>query len=188
MSQQAPRVIATRISKEKIDTIEVLCLVFGDQKKYRLFTTTDEDLTEVTWDLDPVEFDRTDSADLERYLVESFWLLRICRSEIARACELFRAGITRSSGGKATTDTIEVLGGLGVLLVEMLNRIQTIDVADETTSVVLHYFEENLDLLNELRTSSTNVHGALHGCRLVFRELASELVLKNTRRNPKGTL
>jgi len=84
MTHPAPRVLATRTSKTLTDTLEILCLERGLTKVYRLYTTTDEGLSETFWDLDPVEFNRTDESDLNTYLTESFWLTRISPTEIHR--------------------------------------------------------------------------------------------------------
>ena len=67
----SPRILATRVSKTQTDSLEALCLEWGIDKRFRLYTSTDEDLSESVWDLDPVEFTDVEETDLVTYLVES---------------------------------------------------------------------------------------------------------------------
>jgi hypothetical protein len=52
-------------------------LITGTNKRYRIYTTTDESLIEGRWDLDPIEFDTVDDERVKTYLIEFFWLLQI---------------------------------------------------------------------------------------------------------------
>jgi hypothetical protein len=116
MPHPAPRVLATRISKTLTDTLEILCLERALTKAYRLYTTTDEGLSETFWDLDPVEFNRADESDLNTYLIESFWLTRISPGGIESACDLYDQGIFEISVGPENLQSATDLGSLGVLL------------------------------------------------------------------------
>ena len=77
MIRSTPRLLTTRISKLLIDNLETLCLITGTNKRYRIYTTTDESLIEGRWDLDPIEFDTVDDERVKTYLIEFFWLLQI---------------------------------------------------------------------------------------------------------------
>jgi hypothetical protein len=179
MPHTAPRVLATRISKTLTDTLEILCLERGLTKAYRLYTTTDEGLSQFRWDLDPVEFNRTDEPDLNTYLIESFWLTRISPGEIHSACDLYEQGIFETSIGEANQQSTTDLGSLGVLLIEMFNRIQTINPKEAHSTEVLEYIDSNLSKLESLPSLPVTVQTSLHGCRLVYREILAESVMRN---------
>lgn len=72
MIRSTPRLLTTRISKLLIDNLETLCLITGTNKRYRIYTTTDESLIEGRWDLDPIEFDTVDDERVKTYLIEFF--------------------------------------------------------------------------------------------------------------------
>ena len=182
MSPPAPRVLATRTSKTLTDTLEILCLERGLTKAYRLYTTTDEGLSETFWDLDPVEFNRPDESDLNTYLIESFWLTRISPGEIQSACDLYQQGIIETSVGPENLRSATDLGSLGVLLIEMFNRIQTINPKDAHSAEVLEYIDSNLTKLESLPSLPVTVQTSLHGCRLVYREILAESVMRNRER------
>ena len=173
-----PRVLATRRSKTLADTLELLCLEPGLTKRYRLYTTIDESLSETMWDLDPVEFDSTDDPDLHTYLTESFWMTTVSPLELRRACELYSSGVTGSPVGATNEQSVVDLGSLGVVLMEMFNRIQTIDPSEAHSSIVLQELDTNLRRLEALPNLSDSVRNSIHGCRLVYRELQAEAVLQ----------
>ena len=182
MPHPAPRVLATRISKTLTDTLEILCLERGLTKAYRLYTTTDEGLSKLPWDLDPVEFNRADESDLNIYLIESFWLTKISPGEIHSACDLYEQGIFETSMGEANQQSTTDLGSLGVLLIEMFNRIQTINPKEAHSTEVLEYIDSNLSKLESLPSLPVTVQTSLHGCRLVYREILAESVMRNRER------
>lgn len=182
MPNPAPRVLATRTSKTLTDTLEILCLERGLTKAFRLYTTTDEGLSETFWDLDPVEFNRADESDLNTYLIESFWLTRISPGEIQSACDLYQQGIIETSVGPENLKSATDLGSLGVLLIEMFNRIQTINPKDVHSVEVLEYIDSTLSKLESLPSLPMTVQTSLHGCRLVYREILAESVMRNRER------
>jgi len=182
MTHPAPRVLATRTSKTLTDTLEILCLERGLTKVYRLYTTTDEGLSEPFWDLDPVEFNRPVESDLNTYLTESFWLTRISPTEIQSACDLYQQGIIETSVGSENLQSATDLGSLGVLLIEMFNRIQTINPKDAHSAEVLAYIDSNLSKLESLPSLPKTVQTSLHGCRLVYREILVEAMQRNRER------
>ena len=179
---RSPRILATRVSKTSLDTLEVLCLEWGVVNRFRLYTTTEEDLSESFWDLDPVEFNRSDEPDLNTYLTESFWLTRISPGEIQSACDLYQQGIIETSVGPENLQSATDLGSLGVLLIEMFNRIQTINPKDAHSAEVLEYIDSNLSKLESLPSLPKTVQTSLHGCRLVYREILVEAMQRNKER------
>jgi hypothetical protein len=70
------------------------------------------------------------------------------------------------------------LGSLGVVLMEMLNRIQTIDPSEAHSSIVLQELDTNLRRLEDLPNLPDSVRNSICGCRLVYRELQAEAVLQ----------
>jgi hypothetical protein len=182
MTQPTPRLLATRDSKTLTDTIEMLCLERGISKLFRLYTTTDEGLSETFWDLDPVEFNRGDEPDLYAYLIESFWLTRISLGEIEGACDLYQQGVIEASVGPEDLQSVSDLGSLGVLLMEMFNRIQTISPKEVHSTDVLEYIDANISKLESLPALPKTVQTSLHGCRLVYREILAEAIQINRAR------
>lgn len=176
------RVLSTRVSKNKIDTLEVLCLKQGTIKRYRVFTTFDDEPGESSWDLDPIDFDSVNDEDLYRYLAESFWLLRIGLSEVQRACDLIDKKIFLTPVGASNELSISEMGSLGVVLIEIFNRIQTIDTSDDSSWEVLGYLNDNLSMIESLPTLPNSVQSSLHGCRLAYREISGEVELNRSRR------
>jgi hypothetical protein len=177
--RSTPRLLATRTSKSLIDTLETLCLITGTNKRYRIYTTTDESLIEGHWDLDPIEFDTVDDEQLKTYLIESFWLLQISQHELQKACELYDQGTAQTQVGAVNDQAAIDLGSLGILLIEMFNRIQTIDPRDAHSIEVLNYIDANLSKLESLPALPQSVRNSIHGCRLTYDEIRREVVLRN---------
>jgi len=71
---------------------------------------------------------------------------------------------------------------LGVLLIEMFNRIQTINPKDAHSAEVLAYIDSNLSKLESLPSLPKTVQTSLHGCRLVYREILVEAMQRNRER------
>jgi len=176
------RILSTRVSDTKIDTLEVLCIKRGTIKKYRMFTSVDDEQQESRWDLDPVEFDSADDSELYRYLIESFWLLRISPSEVKRACTLFDKKVFLTPVGELNERSINEMGSLGAVLIEIFNRIQTIDTSEDCSRDVLQYLNDNLMKIDSLPSLPKSVRNSLHGCQLTYREIAAEVELKRFRR------
>lgn len=183
MIEMPQRVLSTRVSNTKIDTIEVLWIKRGALKRYRVYTSVDDEASDSSWDLDPVDFDSEDDEELYRYLVESFWLLRISRSEIQRACDLLDQGVFITPVGASNIQSINEMGSLGVLLVEIFNRIQTIETSEESASEVLGYISGNILMIESLPSLPTSVRNSLHGCHIAYREMLGEAEAYRLRRN-----
>jgi hypothetical protein len=71
------------------------------------------------------------------------------------------------------------LGSLGILLIEMFNRIQTIDPRDAHSIEVLNYIDANLSKLESLPALPQSVRNSIHGCRLTYDEIRREVALRN---------
>jgi hypothetical protein len=181
MSSPRPsfRLLATRASKSLIDTLEALCLTKGTRQKYRIYTTIDESLVEGDWDLDPIEFDSADEEHVKIYLIESFWLLQISQHELRTVCGLYDQGITQTPVGVENDQAAIDLGSLGILLLEMFNRIQTIDPRDVHSGEMLDYLDTNLRKLESLPSLPASVKDSLHGCRLTYDEIRKEVIRRN---------
>lgn len=167
-----PRLLATRSSKGMTDTLEVLCLEWGIDQRFRLYTTTDEDLSESVWEIDPVEFDTPDDAKLTTYFIESFWLTEISTRELRTGCQLYVNGVTQSPATSRYRDSITALGSLGVLLIEALNRAQTIDPADPEAPEAPRRMERRLRNLVGLPKLSDVVRDGINECLAVCRATA----------------
>lgn len=183
MIEMPRRVLATRVSNTEIDTVEVLWIKRGSLKRYRVYTSVDDGTSDSAWDLDPVDFDSKDDEELYRYLVESLWLLRISRSEIQRACDLFDQGVFITPVGASNIQSINEMGSLGVLLVEIFNRIQTIETSEESSCEVLGYINESLLMIESLPSLPISVQTSLHGCHLAYREMLGEAEVYRLRCN-----
>jgi len=168
-----PRILAARVSKTLPDTLEVLCLEWGIDKRFRLYTSTDEDLSESVWDLDPVEFTDVEETDLVTYLVESLWLTEISIEEIRTACGLYTNGIAETPAAALHKPSITLLGSLGVLLTEALNRIQTINPTDQDAPEARRRTEQRLHHLAKLPGLSSVVQDLISDCRSSYLELFS---------------
>jgi hypothetical protein len=177
--RSTPRLLATRISKPLVDTLETLCLITGTNKRYRIYTTTDESLIEGRWDLDPIEFDTADDERVKTYLIESFWLLQISQHELQRACEIYERGTVQTPVGTINDQAAIDLGSLGILLIEMFNRIQTIDPCNTHSTEVLAYIDTNLSKLESLPALPQSVKNSIHGCRLTYDEIRREVTLRS---------
>jgi len=134
------------------------------------------------WDLDPIEFNRTDEPDLNTYLIESFWLTKISPGEIQSACDLYDQGIFETFVGEACQKSTTDLDSLGVLLIEMFNRIQTINPKQAHSTKALEYIHSNVSKLESLLSLPVTVQTSLHGCRLAYREILAESVMRNRER------
>lgn len=167
-----PRILATRVSKALPDTLEVLCLEWGIDHRFRLYTTTDEDLSESVWELDPVEFDTPDDTELATYLIESFWLTEISTRELRTGCQLYVNDVNENPSTSRYRDSIVALGSLGVLLIEVLNRAQAIDPADPEAPEALRRMERRLENLVGLPNLSDVVRDGINECLAVCRATA----------------
>ena len=183
MKASSPRILATRPSKSRPDLFEVLCLTKGEKKWFRLFTTTDESLSEEVWDLDPIEFDEADEKSVSTYLIESFWLIRVDIPEIRTACELYEEGVTTTHVGELNSQSVTDLGSLGILLIESFNRIQTIDPKHAHAVDALEELRLTLDRLEAVPNLPVSVSQSIHGCRLVYSELLEEAELRRRQLN-----
>jgi hypothetical protein len=136
-------------------------------------------LIEGHWDLDPIEFDTVDDGQLKTYLIESFWLLHISQHELRKACALYDQGTAETPVGTVNDQAAINLGSLGILLIEMFNRIQNIDPCDAHSVEVLTYIDTNLSKLESLPALPQSVRNSIHGCRLTYDEIRREVVLRN---------
>lgn len=77
-------VLSTRVSVGPNKRIECLCLAPGKRRMYRLYSTSNVDLTEQYGDddLEPVEFNMVSDISVATFLIESFWRLRISPTEL----------------------------------------------------------------------------------------------------------
>ena len=165
-----PRILAARVSKTLPDTLEVLCLEWGMVNRFRLYTMTEGDLSESVWDLDPVEFSNAEEIDAITYLVESLWLTEIGIEELRTACGLYTKGIAETPAAARHKSSIALLGSLGVLLTEALNRVQTIDPAAPNSPDALRRIEKRLQNLSMLPELSSAVLCVISDCRSIYLE------------------
>ena len=84
--------------------------------------------------------------------------------------------------GEANQQSTTDLGSLGVLLIEMFNRIQTINPKEAHSTEVLEYIDSNLSKLESLPSFPVAVQHSLHGCRLVYLEILAESMMRNRER------
>ncbi len=66
-----------------------LCLTIGGMKKYKLFTSSDDGISESDDEVSACEFDFTSDIGLSTFLIESFWRLDLSRKDIDRAIQDF---------------------------------------------------------------------------------------------------
>ena len=176
MDTPCPRVLATRPSKTLLDTLEVLCLERGSRGAFRLFTTTDESLSEIRWDLDPIEFDPPDHPDVETYLIESFWLTSLDLRELRQACVLYSQGVIENPLGTLNQQSIKALGSLGVVLLGFFNRIQTIDPGRGHSFEFLRDIDATIRRLEQLPNVPASVQSSIHECHLAYKKLIAEAI------------
>jgi hypothetical protein len=92
---------------------------------------------------------------------------------------LYEQGIFETSVGEANQQSAMDLGLPLVLLIEMFNRIQTIDPRDAHSVEVPISIDTNLNKLESLPAPPQSVRNSIHGCRLTYDEIRREVALRN---------
>jgi hypothetical protein len=150
MPESRNRILATRKSKILSDSLEVLCLEAGLTKRFRLVTTVNGSSVEFLHEVKPVEFDSAAEAQVEVFLVESMWRLRVTPREIERACLLFDGQSDNDSCSRAASSPEHSLGSLSLLLLECVSRLEVVTSDNMYSLESLEMLDASLSLLESV--------------------------------------
>lgn len=91
--------------------------------------------------------------------------------EVFIACDYFAAGALIAPVGEANLRAARELGSIGINLIEVFNRLQTISAACPGSALAVRDLGNKIDVLESLPSLSASTRNTIRGCRVAYDHL-----------------